>query len=139
MWNILARVPRFVVTLLVLFWIIALEVSSNAFWIVSLSFLLTAVISVLSSALVQAKPPSTKDKSRKAYTPFFESEFYLLLPVVWQAVVVGLVFFLYARIVYSDLPIWLLLLSVPPLPVAVLQYHYIERNSARRKTKERSG
>jgi hypothetical protein len=139
MWNILARVPRFVVTLLVLFWIIALEVSSNAFWIVSLSFLLTAVISVLSSALVQAQPLSRKKKLKKAYAPFLESEFYLLLPVVWQAVVVGLVFFLYARIVYSDLPIWLLLLSVPPLPVAALQYHYIERNSARRKPKERSG
>mgnify|MGYP001034741394 CR=1 FL=1 len=139
MWNILSKVPRFVVTLLVLFWVIALEVSSNAFWIVSLSFLLTAVISVLSSALVQSQPQARNNKSQEAYSSFLESEFYLLLPVVWQAVVVGLVFFLYSRIIYSDLPTWLLVLSVPPLPVAALQYHYIERKSARKETKERRG
>lgn len=139
MWNILSKVPRFVVTVLVLFWVIALEVSSNAFWIVSLSFIVTAIISVLSSALVQSQPPRRKNKSKKVYTPFFESEFFLLLPVVWQAVVVGLVFFLYSRLIYSELPTWLLLLSVPPLPVAALQYHYIERKSTRREAKERGG
>jgi hypothetical protein len=139
MWNLLSKVPRFVVTFLVLFWVIALEVSSNAFWIVSLSFLVTAVISVLSSALVQSQPRARKTKPKRVYTPFFESEFYLLLPVIWQAVVVGLVFFLYSRLIYSELPTWLLLLSVPPLPIAALQYHYIERNSTRREAEERRG
>lgn len=135
MWQTLAHLPRFIATLLVLMWIVALEVYSSALWVIGFSFVLTFILALLSYAMLRVRNQEGNQSEvadETSNSQFFQSPIWIALPVVWQAVVLILVLLLSPEATYSGLSNTLLLVSIPPLPFAALQYHYIERRFKRK-------
>lgn len=130
-WKKIAFAPRYLLTILILVWLIAMQLSSLAVWVVLVSFVLMILVGLLSYARIQFRPTI---QGKTDFEPrFYEGWEFILVLFIWQALVLVIVLVQYPQADYSLLPGWLLLLSALPFPVLVVQYYQTYRWDAERR------
>jgi hypothetical protein len=132
MWHSLTRVPSFFLTFLILIWLIAMQVSSNAVWIVGVSFLLTIILALFTLAFLKVYP-ARKFKEPSPFRRIVEASWLPHFLVIVEGLLLLLVMGVFPAHEYSLLPGWLLFLTVFPLPLAALQYHFVTRRAYRER------
>ena len=132
-WKKIAFAPRFLLTALILLWLILMQVSSLALWVVLVNFILMLLIGLLSYARIRVR--SVMEDRKEVEPKFYERREFIFVLLIWQAAILAVVLGIYPQAEYSLLPGWLILLSAIPFPLLVLQYYATHRWDVERRRK----